>query len=121
MDIIGKMHDFDFVAFIQRQPELVFAEQRFCLHCLFAFVADCLYGLHVCYGTLAVQATQAKPTCRDCRKAERPAWAIGGLVPMPDIVPSKPLTRIIALGLGNGSVFTRSLEAGRNSGVLDFL
>jgi hypothetical protein len=40
---------------------------------------------------------------------------------MPDIVPSKPLTRIIALGLGNGSVFTRSLEAGRNSGVLDFL
>ena len=26
MDIIGKMHDFDFVTFIQRQPELVFAE-----------------------------------------------------------------------------------------------
>ncbi len=62
MDIIGKMHDFDFVASIQRQPELVFAEQRFCFHCLFAFVANCLYGLHVCYGTLAVRATQAKPT-----------------------------------------------------------
>ena len=61
MNIIGKMHDFDFVAFIQRQPELVFAEQRFCFHCLFAFVADCLYGLHVRYGTLAVRATQAKP------------------------------------------------------------
>jgi hypothetical protein len=26
MDVIGKMHDFDFVAFIQRRPELVFAE-----------------------------------------------------------------------------------------------
>jgi hypothetical protein len=26
MDIIGKMHDFDFVASIQRQPELVFTE-----------------------------------------------------------------------------------------------
>jgi hypothetical protein len=26
MDIIGKMHDFDFVAFIQRRPKLVFAE-----------------------------------------------------------------------------------------------
>jgi len=26
VDIIGKMHDFDFVAFIQRRPKLVFAE-----------------------------------------------------------------------------------------------
>ena len=26
MDIIGKMHDFDFVALIQRGPKLVFAE-----------------------------------------------------------------------------------------------
>jgi hypothetical protein len=72
MDIIGKMHDFDFVAFIQRQPELVFAEQRFCFHCLFAFVADCLYGLHVCYGTLAVPATQAKPTLSQLSKSRAP-------------------------------------------------
>ncbi len=62
MNITVKMHDFDFVAFIQRQPELVFAEQRFCVHCLFAFVADCLYRLHVRYRTLAVRATQAKPS-----------------------------------------------------------
>jgi hypothetical protein len=60
MDIIGKMHDFDFVASIQRQPELVFAEQRFCFHCFFAFVADCLYGLHVRYGTLVVSSNASE-------------------------------------------------------------
>jgi hypothetical protein len=76
MDIIGEMHDFDFVALIQRQPELVFAEQRFCFHCLFACVADCLYRLHVCYRTLAVRATQVKPIPPHCQKAERPAYAI---------------------------------------------
>jgi hypothetical protein len=62
MDIIGKMHDFDFVSSIQRQPKLIFAEQRFCFHCLFALVADCLYGLHTGYGTPAVRAMQAE-TC----------------------------------------------------------
>ncbi|MFZ0884565.1 MAG: hypothetical protein WAN14_14295, partial [Candidatus Acidiferrales bacterium] len=60
VDVIGKMHDFDFVAFIQRQPQLVFAEQRCCFHWFFALVADCLYGLHGTYATLAVRATQAK-------------------------------------------------------------
>src|SRR5260370_9781511 len=72
MDIIGEMHDFDFVAFIQRQPELVFAEQRFCFHCLFAFVADCLYRLHVCYGTLAARATQVKPIPSQLSKSRAP-------------------------------------------------
>jgi hypothetical protein len=105
MDIIGEMHDFDFVAFIQRQPELVFAEQRFCFHCLVAFVADCLYGLHVCYGTLAVRATQVKPVrwsggnCRrgraprlgDCDfySADKPVACLCNVIgtyPLPDIV-----------------------------------
>jgi hypothetical protein len=61
MDIIGKVHDFDFVTFIQRQPEFVLAQQRFCFYRFFAFVADRLYRLHVRYDTLAVRATQANP------------------------------------------------------------
>ena len=82
---IGKMHDFDFVAFIQRQPELVFAEQRLCFHCLFAFVADCLYGRHASYGTLALRATQAKPAPSQLSKmrVENPPAA-------PDFTQSKP-------------------------------
>lgn len=86
MDIIGEMHDFDFVAFIQRQPELVFAEQRFCFHCLFAFVADCLYRLHICYGTLAVRATQVKPV--PWQLSKRQSAALGRVFCSPDKPPS---------------------------------
>jgi len=69
MNIIGEVHDFDFVTFIQRQPELVFLEQRSCFHRLFAYVADCWYRVHVRYGTLAVRARQAKPARRNRRKS----------------------------------------------------
>lgn len=72
MDIALKVHDFDFVAFIQRRPELVFTEQWFRFHCLLAFVADCLYGLHVSYATLAVRATQEKRTPSQLSKSS--AW-----------------------------------------------
>jgi hypothetical protein len=73
MVIIGKMHDFDFVAFIQRRPELVFAEYRFRFHRLLAFVAECLYRLHAPYATLALRATQAKPNAPQFSKSRPPA------------------------------------------------
>jgi hypothetical protein len=47
VDVIGKMHHFNFLAFIQRLPKLVFAEQWLCVDCLFAFVADYLYRFHI--------------------------------------------------------------------------
>jgi len=126
MDIIGEMHDFDFVAFIQRQPELVFAEQRFCFHCPFAFVADCLYRLHICYGTLAVRATQVKPVpWQLSKKAERRAGArflqsrqttflcssrVIGNLSLPDIV---CLDTSLAIGYNSAHETIRSQSFGR--------
>jgi hypothetical protein len=44
--VVVQMKDFDFVALIQGRPELVFAEQCFRFHWLFACVAGCFYVWH---------------------------------------------------------------------------